>query len=64
MSYPHRVLQVRMVLIDEESGERLFQPHVARIHATDLAAGRMHLEMKTREIWKDAEFFLSKAAVA
>ncbi len=59
---PHRVLQVKMTLVDEETGQ-IFAAKVARIHETDFEAGEMHLAMKSKEIMVDAAHVLKKEPI-
>jgi hypothetical protein len=57
MSYPHRVIGVRILLVDEESGAPIKRLY-ARIHETDIEAGEFGLQMKAREIIKFAKMDL------
>ena len=60
-SYPHRVLRLSMVLMDEETGE-IVGRKFARIHEIDPAAGEIHVFSKIIEIMTDAESVFTKEA--
>jgi hypothetical protein len=47
------ILNVRMELVNEDTGE-VFSRKIARIHETDLPAGKFHLILKSQEILIDA----------
>jgi hypothetical protein len=57
---PHRVLGVQMILVDEGTNEILGRKY-ARIHETDISAGKLHVAHKAAETMIDAVHILGKA---